>query len=70
MEHGVTTIYKSRSVPLIYVKTYRMINRFYETLCKQKTFFDFVILILMIERISVILKTLSQKNDRACSIYP
>lgn len=40
--HGFT---KSRFVPLICVKTNRMINRFYETLCKQTTFFDVVILI-------------------------
>lgn len=40
--HGFT---KSRSVPLICVKTNRMINRFYETLCKQTTLFDGVILI-------------------------
>lgn len=64
--HGFT---KSRSVPLICVKTNRMINRFYETLCKQTTLFDVVILIDDWTDICN-RNTLSKVNDRMRLIYP
>lgn len=64
--HGFT---KSRSVPLICVKTNRMINRFYETLCKQTTLFDGVILIDNWTDICN-RNTLSKGNDRMRLIYP